>query len=193
MDQYCPILPKLSHTSAKIGYTRIVACLVLFARWKTHSGHIFLKRKKKRKKEHNCEVQWHFHCNWWMTFNCPDFTSNIFINPNYQPIKKQFFFLWSCMRVWVHACVSAGEGMFVTVAVWASDGVGKIWKWCECFWWKSLVETFRTALIVHLSYCFMLELDVVYEVSIYFINPPPERVATFTKYIFGNNFRIQSS
>ena len=102
MDQYCPTLPKLSHTSAKIGHTRIVACLVLFARWKTHSGHIFLKRKKKRKKEHNCEVQWHFHCNWWMTFNCPDFTSNIFINPNYQPIKKQFFF-----SLVMYACVSA--------------------------------------------------------------------------------------
>ena len=167
----------------------------------------------KKVKDQNCKVEWHFHYDWWMNFNCQDFIFDISL---IQTVSLQGDARFVCSHVCVHACVCVGGGRFVTVDVWASDGVGVIWKWCECFFvclfvlfvfcclflllssccfkWKSLEDKFRTVSVVHLSYYFTLKLDVIYEIWIHLITfSPPQRVVTLWKCILGNHFWPQSS
>ena len=82
--------------------------------------------------------------------------------------------------------------------MWASDGAGVIWKWCDFFYlWKALEEMFRTPLIVHLSDYFMLALDVIYEVCIYLLTIAASKGRNFSKiYLwqrFSNSINLMSS
>ena len=65
----------------------------------------------------------------------------------------------------VHASVCVGRGRFVTVAASASHRAGANFENdVNVFMEIYKGEMFRAVLIVHLSYYFMLESDVIYEV-----------------------------
>ena len=96
--------------------------------------------------------------------------------------------LWSCERVCMHACIIyVWVGLGLWLAVWVSDGVGVIWKWCASLW-KPLVETFRTVLMVLFFFFLMLEFDVIYEVWIYWITIPRHKGRNLSKTYFWQQF-----
>lgn len=124
-----------------------------------------------------------FNYNRWIRFNCQDF---IFITSLIQTVSLQrdssFFVFFQVMFTCVHTCVCmCGWG---EVCNCGCVGKWRGWSNLKMMWvvfvfvlWKSLVEMFRTVLMVHLNSYFVLESNVIYEVWIYLMAiPPPQRV-----------------